>query len=72
MVALRSHTPKHFRGGWSHYTDTREPVDGYGTQNVVTVKSGFQTSDLTITGPHRRWDLAEVLEQCVGVSKVPL
>jgi hypothetical protein len=24
MVALRPHTPKHIRGGWSHYTDTSE------------------------------------------------
>jgi hypothetical protein len=28
VVALRPHTPKHIRGGWSHYTDTSEPVDG--------------------------------------------
>jgi hypothetical protein len=26
--ALRSQTPKHIRGGWSHYADTSEPVDG--------------------------------------------
>jgi hypothetical protein len=26
--ALRLQTPKHIRGGWSHYTDTSEPVDG--------------------------------------------
>jgi hypothetical protein len=34
MVALPPHTSKHNRGGWSHYTDTSEPVDGYGAQNI--------------------------------------
>jgi hypothetical protein len=52
MVALRPHKPKHIRGGWSH-TDTSEPVDGYGAQNMVTVQSRSQTSDLSITGPAR-------------------
>jgi hypothetical protein len=48
---LYAHThPKHIRGGWSHYTDTSEPVDGYGAQNMVTVQSGFRTSDFSITG----------------------
>jgi hypothetical protein len=28
VSALRPQTPKHIRGGWSHYTDTSEPVDG--------------------------------------------
>jgi hypothetical protein len=28
VTALRPQTPKHIRGGWSHYTDTSEPVDG--------------------------------------------
>jgi hypothetical protein len=28
VVALRPQTPKHIMGGWSHYTDTSEPVDG--------------------------------------------
>jgi hypothetical protein len=28
VVALRPQTPKHIRGGWSHYTDNSEPVDG--------------------------------------------
>jgi hypothetical protein len=53
MVALRPHTPKHIRGGWSHYTDTSEPVDDYGAQNMVTVQCGFRTSYLSITGPTR-------------------
>jgi hypothetical protein len=53
MVALHPHTPKHIRGCWSHYTDTSEPVYGYGTQHIVIVQSGFQTSDLSITGPTR-------------------
>jgi hypothetical protein len=43
MVALRPHTPKHIRGGWSHYTDTSEQVEGYGAQNMVIVQSGFRT-----------------------------
>jgi hypothetical protein len=51
IVALRPHTLKHIRGGWSHYTS--EPVDGYGVQNMVTVQSGFQTRDLSIAGPMR-------------------
>jgi hypothetical protein len=28
VIALRPQTSKHIRGGWSHYTDTSEPVDG--------------------------------------------
>jgi hypothetical protein len=28
VIALRPQTPKHIRGGWSHYTDTSKPVDG--------------------------------------------
>jgi hypothetical protein len=24
VIALRPQTPKHIKGGWSHYTDTRE------------------------------------------------
>jgi hypothetical protein len=50
-IALRSQTPKHIRGDWSHYSDTSEPVDGNGAQNMVTVQSGYRTSDLLITGP---------------------
>jgi hypothetical protein len=53
MVALRQHTPKRTRGDWSHYTDTSEPVDGYGAQNMVTVQSGLRTSDPSITGSTR-------------------
>jgi hypothetical protein len=53
MVALRPHTPKHVRGGWSHYTDTSKPDGGYGAQNMVTVQSRSRTSDLSITGPAR-------------------
>jgi hypothetical protein len=41
-----AHSPKHIRGGWSHYTDTSEPADAYGAENMVTVQSGFRTSDL--------------------------
>jgi hypothetical protein len=53
MVVLRLHTPKLIRGGWLHYTDTSKPVVGYGAQNIVTVQSGFRTSDLSITAPKR-------------------
>jgi hypothetical protein len=28
VIALRPQTPKHIRGGWSHYNDNSEPVDG--------------------------------------------
>jgi hypothetical protein len=28
VVALHPQTPKHNRGGWSHYADTSEPDDG--------------------------------------------
>jgi hypothetical protein len=41
VVALRPQTPEHITGSWSHYTDTSEPVDGNGAQNVVTVQCGF-------------------------------
>jgi hypothetical protein len=30
IFALRPQTPKHIRGGWSHYTDTSEPVEVMG------------------------------------------
>jgi hypothetical protein len=42
VIALRPQTPKHLRSGWSHYTDTSEPVDGNGAQNMVTVQYGFE------------------------------
>jgi hypothetical protein len=42
VIVLRPQTPKHIRGGWSHYTDTSESVDGNGAQNMVTVQSGFE------------------------------
>jgi hypothetical protein len=38
-------TPKHIRGGWSHYTDTSEPVDGNGAQNMVAVQSNQRPFD---------------------------
>jgi hypothetical protein len=28
VIASRPQTPEHIRGGWSHYTDTSESVDG--------------------------------------------
>jgi hypothetical protein len=30
VIALCPQTSRHVRGGWSHYTDTSEPVDGNG------------------------------------------
>jgi hypothetical protein len=41
VIALRPQTPKRIRGGWSHFSDTSEPVDGNGVQNMVIVQSGF-------------------------------
>jgi hypothetical protein len=37
FYAWRPQTPKHIRSGWSHYTDTSDPVDVNGAQNIVTV-----------------------------------
>jgi hypothetical protein len=40
VFALRPQTPKHIRGGWSHYTDTSEPVDGgvlWTTRTILSV-----------------------------------
>jgi hypothetical protein len=51
VIALCPLTPKHIRGGWSHYTDTSKLADGNGAQNMVTVQSGFRTRDFTITDP---------------------
>jgi hypothetical protein len=48
IIALRPQTSKHITGGWSHHTDTSEPVDGNGAQNMVTVQSEFRTRDLSI------------------------
>jgi hypothetical protein len=42
---LRTQTPKHIRVGWSHYTDTSEPVDGNEAQNMVTVQSNQRSFD---------------------------
>jgi hypothetical protein len=52
-IALRTQTPKHIRGGWSHYADTSEPGNANGDQNMVNVQSGFRISDLSITDPTR-------------------
>jgi hypothetical protein len=41
VIDLRPQTPKHIRGGWSHYADTNEPVDANGAQKIVTVQSRF-------------------------------
>jgi hypothetical protein len=42
-LLLYAQTPKHIiRGGWSHHTDTSEPVDGNGAQNIITVQSRYE------------------------------
>jgi hypothetical protein len=53
VITLLQQTPKHIKGGWSHYTNTSEPVDGNGAQNMVTVQSGFRIIDLSTAGPTR-------------------
>jgi hypothetical protein len=40
-------TPKHIRGGWSHYTDTSELVD---TRTILSVKMDRENS-LTLLLP---------------------
>jgi hypothetical protein len=57
VVALRPQTPKHIRGGWSHYTDTSEPVDGgvlWTTRTILSVKMDRENS-LTLIWP--KWVL---------------
>jgi hypothetical protein len=60
VIALRPQTPKHIRGGWSHYTDTSEPVDGgegtlqlLTTRTVLSVKMDKENS-LTLLWPEWR------------------
>jgi hypothetical protein len=73
VIALRPQTLKHIRGGWSHYTDTsREPIDGNGAKNMVTVQTGFRTGDLSITGPTRRFATALTGPEHKHVFDLPL
>jgi hypothetical protein len=58
------------QSGWSYYTDTSEPVDGIGAQNMVTVQSGFRTSDLSITGL-KRLPTAPALTGPITVKRSP-
>jgi hypothetical protein len=68
MLRLRPQTQKHIRSGWSHYTDTSEPVAGNGVQNMVTVQSGFRTKDVSITSlSPTRLPLALTGPKCVCV-----
>jgi hypothetical protein len=46
-------TPKHIGGGWSHYTDTSEPVDGNGAQNY-----GHCPIRVSNQGPFDHWPSA--------------
>jgi hypothetical protein len=62
VIALRPQTSKHIRCVWSHYTDTSEPVDGKGAQNMVTVQSGFE--------PATFWSLAHELTNCSNWAPV--
>jgi hypothetical protein len=32
-----THTPEHIVAGWSRYTDTSEPVVGYGPNNITSI-----------------------------------
>jgi hypothetical protein len=53
VIALRPQTPKHIRGGWSHYTDTSEPVDGgvlWTTRTILSVQMDRENS-LTLLWP---------------------
>jgi hypothetical protein len=54
VFALRPQTSKHIRGGWSHYTDTSEPVDGgvqlWTTRTILSVKMDRENS-LTLLWP---------------------
>jgi hypothetical protein len=54
VFALRPQLPKHIRGGWSHYTDTSEPVDGgvqlWTTKTILSVKMDWENS-LTLLWP---------------------
>jgi hypothetical protein len=53
VIALRPQTPKHIRGGWSHYTDTSEQVDGgvlWTTRTILSVKMDRENS-LTLLWP---------------------
>jgi hypothetical protein len=51
VIALRPQTPMHIKGGWPHYTDTSEPVDGNGAQKYGHCPIRVRNSDLSITGP---------------------
>jgi hypothetical protein len=53
VIALSPQTPKLIRGGWSHYTDTSEPVDGgvlWTTRTILSVKMDRENS-LTLLWP---------------------
>jgi hypothetical protein len=58
VVALPPQRPKHIRGGWSHYTDTSEPVDGgvqlWTTRTILSVKMDRENS-LTLLCPSGDW-----------------
>jgi hypothetical protein len=63
VIALRPQTPMHIKGGWPHYTDTSEPVDGNRAQNMVTVQSGFE--------PAASRSLTHELTNCSKLAHAP-
>jgi hypothetical protein len=50
VIALRPQTPKHIKGGWSHYTDTSEPVDGNGAQNMSLFNPALNEFEFQLYG----------------------
>jgi hypothetical protein len=56
VIALRPQTPKHIRGGWSHYTDTSEPVDGgVGTLQLWTTRTILMDRENSLTLLWPKW-----------------
>ena len=52
VEALRPQTLQCIRGGWSHYTDTSEPVVGCGDNKYeIWIQSGIRTRNLSVTSP---------------------
>jgi hypothetical protein len=79
MVALRPRTPKHIRGGWSHYTDTREPVEVMSLKRWSLSNPGFepatfrslaQRANLCANRAHEEEEEEEEEEEWHGVIRV--
>jgi hypothetical protein len=52
VIALRPQTPKHIRGGWSHYTDTSEPIEVMGLKIWSLSNPGFDPATFRSLVPH--------------------